>query len=286
MSKADQKNVRNLGGRPAIQIDQDLFLNLYNNGLTDQQIADEFGVSRQTIIRHRRAHALPPNRKRGERGSGAVREDKSYYQEVKRVMRIPEVAKAVYKAARKYRSAGGDEATSYVATVIDPAPLPKVNQGLWCSKADNINLTQVKYIVSVEQRAQQAVVAGVPGPAVFELARSIKSGSARLIEKLAMAAVVNAFMVGVHETVARVLKELDPIDLSRRTLSAMKSAWDRIRAACLKWAPVQRERKIAANTGCYGLYSGDSGGGTGKVGRGGGRWNTHNRTAWLGAAGY
>ncbi|RJX17209.1 MAG: hypothetical protein C4575_13635 [Desulforudis sp.] len=282
MSAGSRKNVQNHGGRPSIEINRTAFLGFYHNGLTDQQIAEHLGVSRQTAIRFRQANGLKPNRKRGERGAGAVREHKAYYEEIKRVMRIPEVARAVYRAAKMFRDSGGDEATSYVATVIDPAPLPRVNPGSWCSPADKINLTQIKYIVTVEQQAERAVVAGVPGPAVFELTRAVKSGSPRLIEKLAMSAVVNAFMVGVHETVAKVMAELNPVYLSRRALSAVKSTWERIWTACLEWAPVQSERRARAAA----VRAGGYGGGTGKAGKGGGRVNLHDRTAWAGANGY
>lgn len=282
MSENRQKNVQNLGGRPGAEIDQKVLRELHRNGLTDQQIAEHLQVSRQTVIRFRQALGLEPNRKRGGRGAGAVREDKAYYEEAKRVMRIPEVARAIYRAAKEYRNAGGDEAASYVATVIDPAPIPRVVPGPWCSPADKINLTQIKYIVTVEQQTERAVVAGVPGPDVFELARVIKSGSPRLIRKLALGAVVNAFFVGIHETVAKVMAELNPVYLSRRALSAVKNVWEQIRRACLEWAPVQAESRRSIVR----IFAGGHGNGTGKVGKGGGRANLHDRTAWLGANGY
>lgn len=281
MLKSRQKNVRNLGGRPAAEVDQKAFKDLHADGLTDQQIAKHLGVSRQTVIRLRQANGLESNRKRGERGAGKVREGESYYKETKRVMRIPEVAREIYRAAKALRNAGGDEAASYVATIIDPAPLPKTNPGPWCGPADRINFTHIKYIVSVEQQAERAVVAGVPGPAVFELAQVIKSAAPRLVEKLAMEAVVNAFFVGVHETVAKVRAELNPVYLSRRALSAMRSTWGRILTACLEWAPVQRERLFRASAGRSGGRGGD-----GKVGKNGGRVNLHDRIAWLGANGH
>ncbi len=283
MSKNLQKNVQNKkGGRPAIEIDRNKFMKLYDEGMTDQAIADALGVSRQTVMRTREKMGLKPNRKRGERGPGKVREDKSYYHEVMRVMRIPEVAREIYKAAQIYRRNGGDEAASYVAAVIDPAPVPRVNPGPFCPPADKINRKEIKYIVSTEIQAERAAIAGVPGPAVFELARVIKTGSRRVIEKLAMAAVMQAFFVGVHETVKKVMSEIHPINLSRRALSAIKSGWERVKEECLKWAPIQEETKKRMN---FAAPAGRAGG-TGKKGKGGGTVNLHNRTAWAGANGY
>lgn len=283
MPAVSEKNVQNpRGGRPAVGIDGERFLRLHNEGLADQVIAQNFGVSRQTVIRLRTSMGLKPNRQRGERGPGKAREGKSYYLEAKRVMRIPEVAREVYKAARIYRRAGGDEATSYVATIIDPAPVPKLAPGPWVAPAERINRTAVKYIVSVEQRAERAGIAGVPGPAVFELAEVIKTGSKRLIRKLAMAAVVQAFMVGVNETVKKVTDEINPVHLSRRALSVLQNAWEKVRDQCLAWAPVQDEsrKRFAFGSGeTAPLF-------TGKVGRQGGRWSLDARRAFAGADGY
>ncbi len=283
MATISGKNVQNpKGGRPAIEIHKETFLRLYNEGLADQIIAQNLGISRQTVIRFRESMGLKPNRKRGERGPGKVREDKSYYQEVKRVMRIPEVAREIYKAAKIYRRAGGDEATSYVATVIDPAPTPRVIPGPWCSPADKINLTQVKYIVTVEQQAERTGIAGVPGPAVFELAEVVKTGSERLIRKLAMAAVMQAFMVGVNETVKKVTSKIGPVHLSRRALSVLRDTWERVKNQCLAWAPVQEESKKRFTF----RVMGERPALTGKVGRQGGRWSLEARRAFAGANGY
>ena len=68
-------------GRLKAEIDQDEFLLLYKKGFTDQAIAEHFCVHRSTITRRRQQMSLPPVRKRGERGPGAVQKNLPYYVE-------------------------------------------------------------------------------------------------------------------------------------------------------------------------------------------------------------
>lgn len=55
--------------RPAVWIREKEFLELYNKGLMDHQVAEEMGLCYMTICKHRNRLGLPPNRYRNKRGA-------------------------------------------------------------------------------------------------------------------------------------------------------------------------------------------------------------------------
>jgi hypothetical protein len=225
----------------------DSFKNLYERGLPDGIIAEILGVSRPTIVRLRQELNLPANREVGQRGPGKARDEKSYYLEVKRVLRNPEVGRALHEAAREAANewrGTADESKAWIATGLDPAPVPHFNPGPYAGDPAKMDLTTAKLIAHTEQRAEYAVVAGVPGPAIFELARVIKTADKSLVRKLALEAVRTAFMVGVHQTVAAVRQFLEEVgERGREAYEGWKAMWRELKEKLFAWAPVREERR-------------------------------------------
>lgn len=230
-------------GRPRVVVDKEKFLSLHRNGLTDGAIAEALDISRPTVIRLRQEMGLDANRRRGERGPGALREDKPYHQEVQRILkRNPEAQRLLYVAAREYREAGGDPVTSFIATGTEPAPMPKAVVGPHAPDVEKLNLTHVTRVVDFEQAAERAGVVGVPGPMVFELARQLKTASLEVLKSLAMKAVQSACWVGLHQLTSDVLKRLDEGRL--HLVKTWHDFWAEQKEKALAWAPVQEEKKI------------------------------------------
>jgi len=259
------------------------FRALCEAGLADEAVAEALNISRPTVVRLRQEHNISPNRKRGGRGPGKARAQKTYYEEARRVLNNPEVARAVRHAAREFRQNGGDEAKSFIATGLDPAPVPVFTPGPYASDPEKTNLTRVEYILEFEERVQRAAVAGVPGPAVFQLARVIKTASKEVVRSLALKAVAEAFLVGVHQTVNAVCSWTENLKLNLEDLFEKSQArWKEVKEKALAWAPVKQEKKPLFR---FRGHS-DGHGRTGKIGRGGGRQNIHTRRAFAAANGY
>lgn len=232
-------------GRPRAEVDIEQFKRLHALGLQDGVIAEKLNTSRSTVLRLRKEHGLAAARRKGERGPGRVREEKPYYEEACRIMSDPDIAREIYAAARELRREGKvDEATSYLATIIHPRKTPRANV-LIAGHADKTNPKHVEFVTSFEKRMAESNQAGVPGPAIFELARIIKTGKRALIRTLARKAVLHAMFVGVHETVEAVVKKVGEktIEVSQRSVSAWNIFWNNVRAKALEWAPVKEVRK-------------------------------------------
>lgn len=257
-------------GRPRIDIDQKLFVRLYCEGFTDGVIASMLGVSRSTVIRTRQRLNLDPVCSRGCRGLGKTRPDKSYYAEVARVMASPELNRMLYAAARKVREKGHGGTLSYLATLVHPAPLPRYLPGYYCTPADRLNVSHIQNIVAAEQKMERAMMAGVPGPAVFALARLAKRLSkakeSQIVEQLAVAAVSQACMVGVYEKVHEVIANLERS--GSRSYASLEVRWQEAGVLCREWAPIRDETR----TGVAQLRSRSREGcsRTGKLGKQGG----------------
>ncbi|MEW6771828.1 MAG: hypothetical protein AB1330_10645 [Bacillota bacterium] len=281
MSENSEKNVQK--GRPRLKVNLKAFKALCRAGLPDEAVAEALNVSRPTVVRLRREHSISPNRRRGERGPGKARAQKTYYGEAKRVLANPDVARALGDAARDFRKNGGDEAKSFIATGLDPAPVPVFVPGPYASDPEKTNITAVKYILKAEERARQAAVAGVPGPAVFQLARVIKTASKNVVRRLALKAVAEAFFVGVHQTVDAVCSWAEKLKLNLQDLfDRSRRGWQEVKEKALAWAPIQEEKKPLFR------FRVPSGGRsrTGKVGSRGGRQNIRVRRAFAAANGY
>lgn len=282
MSASGEKDVQKKG-RPRIKVDLKAFKALCEAGLPDDAVAEALNISRPTVVRLRQERRISPNRRRGERGPGRARTQKTYYEEVKRVLSKPEVARTLGDAAREFRKNGGDEAKSFVATGLDPAPVPVFLPGPYVSDPEKTNITTVKYILKAEERAQRAAVAGVPGPAVFQLARVIKTASKDVVRCLALKAVAEAFFVGVHQTVEVVRKTADGLKLKLEDLfDRSRRGWQEVKEKALAWAPVKEEKKPLFRF----RTPSDNRVRTGKVGAQGGRQNIEARRAFAAANGY
>lgn len=281
MSENSEKNVQK--GRPRLKVNLKAFKALCRAGLPDEAVAEALNVSRPTVVRLRREHSISPNRKRGERGPGKARAQKTYYGEAKRVLANPDVARALGDAARDFRRSGGDEAKSFIATGLDPAPVPVFVPGPYAPDPEKTNITTVKYVLRAEEHAQQAAVAGVPGPAVFQLARVIKTASKDVVRRLALKAVAEAFFVGVHQTVDAVCSWAEKLKLNLQDLfDRSRRGWQEIKEKALAWAPVQEEKRPFFRF----RASADNRTRTGKVGDQGGRQNIQARRAFAAANGY
>lgn len=281
MSENSEKNVRK--GRPRLKVDLKAFKALCEAGFADDAVAEALGVSRPTVVRLRQEHNISPNRKRGGRGPGRVRAKKTYYGEVRRVLSNPEIARALSDAARSFRKSGGDETKSFIATGLDPAPILRVFVPSSYSDPKKMDITAVKRILKTEERAQQAAVAGVPGPPVFQLARVIKTASENVVRRLAMKAVAEAFFVGVHETVDAVCSWTEKLKLNLEDLfDRSRRGWQEVKEKALAWAPVQEEKKPLFRLRAF-MGSRPR---TGKAGSRGGTQNIQARRAFAAANGY
>lgn len=281
MPESGEKNVQK--GRPRIKIRLRDFKALCEAGLPDEAVAEALNVSRPTVVRLRQEHGISPNRKRGERGPGKARTQKTYYEETKRVLNKPEVAQALSAAAREFRKSGGDEVKSFIATGLDPAPIPVFLPGPYVSDPEKTNITTVKYVLKAEEHAQRAAAAGVPGPAVFQLARVVKTASEGVVRRLALKAVSEAFFVGVHQTVEMVQKTVDGLKLRLEDLfDRFRESWRETKEKALAWPPVQEEKKPFFRF----RAPSDNRSRTGKIGSQGGRQNVQSRRAFAAANGY
>ncbi|RJX20352.1 MAG: hypothetical protein C4570_03840 [Ammonifex sp.] len=281
MPESGEKNVQK--GRPRIKISLRAFRALCEAGLPDDAVAEALNVSRPTVVRLRQEHSISPNRRRGERGPGRARTQKTYYEETKRVLGNPKVARTLGDAAREFRKSGGDEVKSFIATGLDPAPVPVFLPGPYTSDPEKTNITTVKYVLKAEERAQQAAVAGVPGPAVFQLARVIKTASESVVRRLAAKAVSEAFFVGLHQTVDAVCSWVEKLKLNLEDLfEKSRERWGEVKEKALAWAPVKEEKKPLFRF----RAPSDNRVRTGKVGSGGGRQNVEARRAFAAANGY
>lgn len=282
MSENGEKNVQKRG-RPRIKVNLSSFRALCGAGLSDEAVAEALNISRPTVIRLRQEHGVSPNRKRGERGPGKARTQKTYYEETKRVLNNPEVAQVLSAAARDFRKSGGDEVKSFISTGLDPAPVPVFLPGPYASDPEKTNITTVKYVLKAEERARQAAVAGVPGPAVFQLARVIKTASESVVRRLALKAVAEAFFVGVHQTVDAVCSWTEKLKLNLEDLfDRSRECWEEVKETALAWAPVKKEKRPLFRF----RAPSDNRARTGKAGSGGGRQNIEARRAFAAVNGY
>ncbi len=272
------KGVKRLGRKPT-PIDESAFLNLYDQGLSDSVIAESLGVSRQLVIRLRQKHGLRPNRRVGERGLGKLRDSATMLEEARRYMRDPEVSRIIYGAVRKHLENGGDEASAWAATVIEPArmfhPAPGPNLSVKISK------TQVEYAVQIENRADWVGICGVPSVELLEKARELR-GIENAPEQLADLVKESGY-VGVHQLVSQVRKP-------NPTLT-WREIWDNRIQETQAWAEENNEarpKRITLETIRSWTRQHNrvyETGGTGKVGKGGGRQNIEVRRAYAAAAG-
>jgi hypothetical protein len=201
-------------GRLKAEIDQDEFLLLYKKGFTDQAIAEHFCVHRSTITRRRQQMSLPPVRKRGERGPGAVQKNLPYYVETFRLLKyLEEYIREEARKARSEAAAQGNEEEqnhlhlrSWLATGVEPAPVPHPVPEKYVKNSLMPKPEKVRQLLDMEYHAARAGLAGVPGPSIIKLAQVYKTADEKTKSDLIRQAIAEAGYVGVHETVEHVLK--------------------------------------------------------------------------------
>jgi hypothetical protein len=265
--------------RPRITIDYNKFQKLYDAGYQDAEIARILGVDRSTVTRRRQAINLPANRKRGERGP-AVKEDEPYWKAVTRVLKY--VKDYISEAAREYYKRTNDFERFFICYCMEPKPMYHANPHAYYSDPQKMNYKAVQKIVEYEQKMDQASMAGVPGPAILELAKVYKSADEETCKQLAKEAVETAGFVNCDCKVCDVTIMTPPKDLIR--------FWKNRLAEILSWTPVKewetakriRKATIKAKEKVASVACGRSG----RRGKGGGLQSLNNHLAFQAAQGY
>lgn len=268
--------------RPKKEIDFLKFDQLYAGGYTDAMIARELGVDRSTVVRRRQALGLPANRKRGQRGP-SVRDSEPYWLAVKRSIKY--VWNYIIDAARQYYKETGDFERYFICYILEPRPMYHGAPGPHAPDPARMNFTSAKRIVDFEQTMEMTSMAGVPGPAVLELAKVYKSADEETCQRLARQAVETAGLVNCYATVSEVKELINPKDFFRYWKEQLNQAfswvpykqWERVKTF-RKAARVKERVKEAVNSVIPGR--------AGKRGKGGGITSIHNYCAYQGALGY
>ncbi|HBI26408.1 MAG TPA: hypothetical protein DDY25_01595 [Peptococcaceae bacterium] len=158
--------------------------------------------------------SLPPVRKRGERGPGAVDSDLPYYVETFRLLKYLEkyIKEEARKICNETAARGNEEARahlylrSWLATGVEPAPVPHPVPEKYAKNVLRPKSENVKYLLDMEYHAARAGLAGVPGPSFIKLAKVYKTADERTKSDLTRQAIAEAGYVGVHETVEHVIE--------------------------------------------------------------------------------
>ncbi len=261
--------------RPLAEIDYDVFFELYGKGYPDAEIAKMLEVNRSTVVRRRREMGLPPNRKRGERGP-AIKDNERYWQAARRALQY--VGHYVRDAARDYYHRTKDFERFFLCFVMEPKPFFHSAPGPWVSDPAKMTFKAVKYITDYEKTADRMGLAGVPGPAILELARVYKSADEKTCRELAMAAVEGAGFINA-ETLVEDAIVMEPEIMIQHWQETEKEAMDW--APVQRWEPIKKISRIAKN-----IANNVGGGRSGKRGRGGGIQNISAHQAFQAIKGY
>lgn len=167
-------------------------------GYPDGLIAEKLGVSRETVRRWRGRLGLAPNRKRGERGP-TVLSGQAYYNTCSRLMKY--TGRYINQAAQEGLEQGEiDPETCFLSGIMQPAPVRHPQPVLAPQNPLPVTDAQAERIVSQESQQAMAGLAGVPGPAILELARIYKTASEATIKELSRRAVRESGLVGILAT--------------------------------------------------------------------------------------
>ena len=258
------------------KIDMTFFTELHGKGFSDGVIAKHLGVTRSRVVKIREKLGFPPNHKVGKRGPGKLRDKVPYLEEIRRIYRDPETATIIRKAAQKFREDGGGEETAWAATLIEPCPVFHPAPGSYCTPADKTNLFHVKYAAQFEAKMDFAGLCGLPSIQLVEKALELR-GLPHMAPSLS-ALVASSGYLGSHITTGQA-RETGP-----DSVHTWNSIWERHLEESMKWAPIQKEKKVQANiqTNTKSRVSISNG----KKGKNGGRQNIQAARAHLGAAGY
>jgi hypothetical protein len=224
-------------------------------------------------MRRRNELGLEANRKKGERGM-VFKEDEPYWQVARRARQyigryISEAASEIYQETR-------DWCRFQVSGVVEPKPMTQQLPGPYCQNPDKMYQKNIKYITDTEQSMDMVGLAGVPGPAIFELLKVYKSGKVEAIKKLARKAVETAGFVNAHATVKDV-DECTPPEVQLKH-------WEKEEQAAMDWNPIKEWGPVKKLGTTYRKVADRAR--TGKRGRGGGVMNIETHIAFQGALGY
>jgi len=224
--------------RPRKVIDYFEFQKLYDMGYQDAVIARILNVDRSTVTRRRQAINLPANRKRGERGP-SIRQDEPYWMAVRRALKY--VGDYIFEAAREYYKETKDFQKFFICYVLEPKPMYHGVPGAFASDPARMNYQSTKKIVAFEQTMEMTSMAGVPGPAILELAEVYKSADEETCKRLARKAVETAGLVNCYTVVSDVYELVTPQNLLKYWKKQMQEvmSWTPIK----QWHPVKNIRQ-------------------------------------------
>lgn len=251
---------------------------LHAKGYTDIEIAKKLGVSQPTITRCRNQLKLKPNRKKGEHGPN-ISGTEPYWLMCNRILRIPKLAKLVAAASYDYFNETGDWDTFFICRVREPADLFHPVPGPYATDPEKMYQRHADYIVTYEERMDNVPSAGVPGPAIIELARLYLSTDEATGKALARKAVAGAGVVSQYSTVEQV--EHNPGELIT-PISIHFEQWAEIKQKGIEFFPEDTQPRRES---CY-IGGGDYRSSNGRKGVGGGTKNINDHAAWQGALGY
>ncbi|AEG14340.1 hypothetical protein Desku_0733 [Desulfofundulus kuznetsovii DSM 6115] len=273
-------------------VDVDLLVQLHEKGYADGAIAEMMGISRTLVVKVRKTLGLRPNRRKGERGPGRLRENVPLYQEARRILNDPSTARIIYAATREYlKRVRNDEnlteeekqraeAVAWATTIIHPGNILHPSPPAFTSPAEKTNMTHIEYVLKLEHRNDFAGVCGAPSPVLLEAALQIRGAeeeAAALAEYVQYSGYVNT-----HKTVAEIMAETHLLNKRPEDIAYWHGVWDEQDMKAREWAPVKEGRRIRR---CVYRMS-EKRITNGKKGKGGGYQNTEARRAYLGAMGY
>jgi hypothetical protein len=270
--------------RPKKQIDYLQFQKLYDMGYHDAAIARILGVDRSTVTRRRQAINLPPNRRRGERGP-SIRQNEPYWMAVRRCLQY--VGNYVREAARQYYKETGDFERFFICFVLEPKPMFHGVLSPYAPDPARMNLKSAQKIVEFEQAMEMTSMAGVPGPAILELAEVYKSADEETCQRLARQAVETAGLVNCHTRIADIDKQqlLSPKDFWEYWKKKMQEAFSWV--PFKQWHPVKSIRKATRKAKeAIRTVATVAQGRAGKRRKQGGLQSLHDYRAFQGALGY
>lgn len=257
-------------------------LDLHAKGYTDGEIAGRIGVSRYAVMRYRKAHSLKGNCRPGDRGLGRPKDGESYYLYTQRVLKNPLVAAAIRKAIAKLFQLGRITAeTAFVALGMEPARLTHPDPPPYAQDPERMAFSTGERIAKIEQFIERSGLAGVPGRAIMELAKIIKTSDEAEKERLAEQAVIEEGLVTSSATVAAIDWYVSTVTPVQEFIAKWREEIEQIREFT-KNAPEKVRKGFAKGFTKVREYINR----TGKKGKQGGVINIAARTAWAGAAGY
>ncbi|MCF8010913.1 MAG: helix-turn-helix domain containing protein [Clostridiales bacterium] len=272
-------NFRKKHNIPAVNLknnNEEKFYEYYKQKYSDKAIAKMTGVSYQAVQKWRKKHGLKPNRKKGGRTVGKIRDDRPLYKEAKRVLNNKDISCIIRDAAYEFLVKKGinthTEITAWASLIIPPAEVFHPAPGGYCIPPENTNLTHTSYAAHMESRQDKAGLCGVPSVELLE--KAIELSNTKDAGKKLADLVGSCGYIEEHRTVGEVRQRVP--DQQKK----WEKIWDEYKEKSISWAPVQRESKSKAGGIQEKIRV------SGKKGKGGGTKNIQAAKAFQGVAGY